>query len=52
MKKVKVWVSTKKVGSRCDDSFEIEDNATEEEIEELAEEVMWEMVDWNWSVEE
>jgi len=46
--KIKVCVMTRKVGSMCEDEFEIDDHATEEEIDKIAQELMWEMIDWNW----
>lgn len=48
MKKIKVTVQTQKVGSKCEITFEIEDDATEEEIEEVAMASMFDMIDWTW----
>lgn len=50
MKRVTVRVSTNRVGSECKDSFEVEDDATEEEIEEMAKDAMFSMIEWNWDV--
>lgn len=52
MKTVKVWIATRKVGSQCETSFEIEDDATDKEIEEIAQECVWEMAEWNWEIVE
>lgn len=52
MKKIIVWVATNKIGSRCETSFEVEDETTDEEIDEIAQEMMWEMVEWDWRKED
>jgi hypothetical protein len=49
--KIKVTVSTRKVGSQCERTFEIEDDLTDDEIEQIAQEAMWNMVEWNWKKE-
>lgn len=51
MKTIKVWVTTNKVGARVEDSFEVEDDATPEEIAEYAQDTMFQMVDWGYSIE-
>lgn len=48
MRKIRVYVSTNKVGSECYDDFEVEDDYTEEEINELAEERILDMIDTYW----
>lgn len=48
MRKIKVTASTRYVGSESIDYFEVEDNATEEEISEIATLVFNELVDFNW----
>ncbi len=48
MKKIKVSVSTGYTGSKREDEFEIEDDATEEEINEVALEVMFQLIDFGW----
>ncbi len=48
MKTIKVFVSTGYVGSERSDTFEVEDNATKEEISKIALEVMYEMIDFGW----
>lgn len=48
MKKIRVWVATRKIGSKCETTFEIEDDATEDEITEVAQEAMWDMIEWDW----
>lgn len=39
---------TSKVGSKCKETIEVEDDCTEEEIEELAREVMFNMIEWGY----
>lgn len=48
MQKIRVSIRTQKVGSECTDHFEIEDDATDDEIEDAAKEVIWNMAEWNW----
>lgn len=48
MKKIKVYVATDKIGSECYDEFEIEDDATEEEIDKEAGDYIWNMIDSYW----
>lgn len=50
MKTYKGSVSTNKVGSNCEFEFEADDDATEDEIEELAREAMFEQIEWNFEV--
>lgn len=50
MKTVTVHVSTNKVGSKCSDEIEVEDDATDDEIEEAAKEVMFNMIEWNYDI--
>lgn len=48
MRKIKVTASTRYIGSESVDYFEVEDNATEEEINEIATQVLNELVDFHW----
>lgn len=48
MRTITVTVSTDKVGSLCSDTFEVDDDATDEFIEAEAREVMFNMIEWNW----
>ena len=56
MPKLKITVSTRKVGSRCDDVVEIDESDLEEadlnEVNEWARDAMLEMVEWNWRLED
>lgn len=51
MKTIKGYISTNKVGSESKFEFEVEDNATPEEIEELAREAAFERIDWSYTVD-
>lgn len=46
MKTYKGSVSTNMVGSDCEFEFEAEDDATDEEIDELAREAMFNEIEW------
>jgi hypothetical protein len=46
-----VKVSTGKVGSACTGSFEVGDDETPEEIEELAREAMFELIEWHYTID-
>ena len=48
MKTIIVSVSTGYVGSKKEIEFEVGDEATEDEINEIALETMLEMIDWSW----
>ncbi|HET8689376.1 MAG TPA: hypothetical protein VFM18_22425 [Methanosarcina sp.] len=48
MKKIVVSVSTGYIGSRKEKVIEVEDDSTEEEIQEIAESALWEMIDFDW----
>ena len=48
MKTIKVHVSTNRVGSGDYKEFEVDDGASLEEIEELAREEMFDMIEWYW----
>lgn len=41
-------ISTNKVGSECSFEFEADDDATEDQIEELAREAAFDWIDWNY----
>ena len=48
MKKITVYVSTGYVGAKRTATFEIDVNLTESEIEEIAREAMFDMIDWGY----
>lgn len=53
MKRVKFYVATNKVGSKVEEVMEVEDSITNEELEELFKEWVWNNVDANfWEVDE
>lgn len=51
MKQIKGSISTDKVGSRCEFEFEMDDDATAEEIEEAARDAAFEMIEWGYTVD-
>lgn len=51
MKTIRVYVSTNKVGSQCETSFQVEDNLSDEEIEEFAKEAMFDLIEWNYTID-
>lgn len=46
--KVEVIVSTGKVGSERRAEIEVDDEATDDAIEEVAKEAMFELIEWTW----
>lgn len=52
MRKIEVYVETNKTGSRCSTVIEVDDDATDDEIERPAREAMFEMIEWGWRVPE
>lgn len=49
MRKIKIWVSTGYVGASKEEVFEVEDDATDEEINDIALEILFgSMIDFNW----
>lgn len=51
MRKVTGCVCTNKNGSDCHFEFHVDDDATEKEIEELARESMFDLIDWHFDVD-
>lgn len=54
MKKIRVYVSTNKVGSKVERSFSIDDEDLEDEafVEELVNETVNDMINVHWEVED
>lgn len=52
MRKIIVYATTSIVGAKREDSFEVEDDATEEEINEIAEEYINELIETGWYEEQ
>lgn len=48
MKKYTGYIETDKVGSTCNFEFEVENDATEEEIEEIAREEAFSLIEWSY----
>jgi len=51
MRKFVGSIRTNVVGSNCNFEFEVEDNATEEEIEEEGKQAAFENIDWYYNEE-
>jgi hypothetical protein len=49
MKRIRVYVTTNRVGSKVERIFEVEDDCSEQEIEEFAKDSMFEMIEWGYS---
>jgi catalase len=52
MVKIRVHISTNKVGSECEDYFEVErdvwESMTEEEKEEICQQAAFNYLEWGW----
>lgn len=51
MRHIKIRVSTDRVGSQVSKEIEVEDDCSELEIEEMAREVMLDLINWSWKEE-
>lgn len=52
MKTVQGYIQTNKIGSECQFEFDVEDDATEEEIEEMAKDAAFQHIEWSYTVED
>jgi hypothetical protein len=50
MKTIKWHLSIGYAGTDQEDEFEVEDDATDEEIEEMAKDAAFDCIDWGWEV--
>lgn len=48
MKKYVGFIETNKVGSKCEFDFEADESSTDEEIEELARDAAFNLINWNY----
>lgn len=48
MRKIKAYLETGFAGCRIEEEFEVEDDATQEQIEEEAREAVFNSIDWGW----
>lgn len=46
--KIRITVSTNKVGSEKVRTIEVDDDTLEDDIEEIAKDAMFDMISWNW----
>lgn len=51
MKKIKLWVETGFVGATHEEIIEVDDDTTEEEIDEIALEFLHNCIEYGWSNE-
>lgn len=49
MRVFKGKISTDKIGSTCEFEFEVEDTATDDEIEQAARDAAFEHIEWNFN---
>lgn len=48
MRTFKGFIRTDAVGSECEFEFEVEDNATDDEVEQEAKQAAFDCVEWNY----
>lgn len=48
MRKIKAYLDAGFAGCRIEEEFEVEDDATQEQIEEEAREAVFNSIDWGW----
>lgn len=48
MRKIKAYLDTGFAGCRIEEEFEVEDDATQQQIEEEAREAVFDSIDWGW----
>ncbi len=48
MRKIKAYLDTGFAGCRIEEEFEVENDATQEQIEEEAREAVFNSIDWGW----
>jgi hypothetical protein len=48
MREFKGFIKTDKVGSLCEFKFEVENDASDTDIEEIAKECAFELIEWNY----
>lgn len=48
MRKIKAYLDAGFAGCRIEEEFEVEDDATDAQVEEQAREAIFDRVDWGW----
>lgn len=48
MRKIRAYLHTDLAGCTIEDEFEVDDNASNDEIEEIAKDAMFYHIDWGW----
>lgn len=51
MKTITGYIATNKVGSSCEFEFEVEDDVTPEQIEEMAKDAAFNCIEWSYQVD-
>ena len=51
MKIIQGQIRTSKVGSACEFEFEVEDDATPDEIESMARDAAFDLIEWNYTID-
>lgn len=51
MKTITGYIKTNKVGSTCEFDFEVDDDATDEDIEQMAQEAAFNLVEWDYKID-
>lgn len=46
--KIRVYVSTNYVGSECSDELEVDDDCTDDDLDDIARDWMFEQIEWGW----
>ena len=49
MRKIRAYLNTDLVGCTFEEEFEVDNNASEDEIEEMAKEALFDHIDWGWN---
>lgn len=48
MRRIKVYVSTDKIGSKCTRVITVDDDESEDGLAEIAQDEMFNMINWGW----
>ncbi len=48
MRKIEVYVTTGLVGSKKTEVIEVDDDMSDDDIDKVAQECMFQMIDWSW----
>lgn len=48
MRKIRAWIRTSKVGSKCEDVIEVPEGISDNDLEELARDVAFNYMEWGY----